>query len=226
MVLDVYSRKVVGWALKRTLAASLPLAALEQAIEQRQPLPGLVHHSDRGLQYASEEYARVLRLHGIVPSMSRPANPYDNAFCESFMRTLKREEIDARAYRDLSDLQANVTVFIEQYYNRVRLHSALGYLPPEQFEQAASISQAGDCPAASMSFSRHGEIYRWDRETAKTVSPAHPINESPAGYSLAGCSPAEPDSASPADAIVQQTSNLGKNEITKRHVRKSETVST
>ena len=105
MVLDVYSRKVVGWALKRTLAASLPLAALEQAIEQRQPLPGLVHHSDRGLQYASEEYARVLRLHGIVPSMSRPANPYDNAFCESFMRTLKREEIDARAYRDLSDLQ-------------------------------------------------------------------------------------------------------------------------
>ena len=226
VVLDLYSRKVVGWALKRTLAASLPLAALEQAIEQRQPLPGLVHHSDRGLQYASEEYARVLRLHGIVPSMSRPANPYDNAFCESFMRTLKREEIDARAYRDLSDLQANVTVFIEQYYNRVRLHSALGYLPPEQFEQAASISQAGGCPAASMSFSRHGEIYRWDRETAKTVSPAHPINESPAGYSLAGCSPAEPDSASPAEAMVQQTSNLGKNEITKRHVRKSETVST
>jgi transposase InsO family protein len=190
VVLDVFSRKVVGWALERTLAASLPLAALQQAIEQRQPPPGLVHHSDRGLQYASEEYARVLRLHGIVPSMSRPANPYDNAFCESFMRTLKREQIDARAYRDLDDLRANVAEFIEQYYNRCRLHSALGYLPPDEFEQAASINQVGGCPAASMSFSRHGEIYRWDRETAKTVSPAHPIDESPAGYSLAGCSPA------------------------------------
>jgi putative transposase len=226
VVLDVFSRKVVGWALERTLAASLPLAALQQAIEQRQPPPGLVHHSDRGLQYASEEYARVLRLHGIVPSMSRPANPYDNAFCESFMRTLKREEIDARAYRDLDDLRANVAEFIEQYYNRCRLHSALGYLPPDEFEQAASINQVGGCPAASMSFSRHGEIYRWDRETAKTVSPAHPIDESPAGYSLAGCSPAEPDSASPAEAMVQHTSDLDKTETSKQHVRQSETVST
>ena len=98
VVLDAYSRKAVGWALGRTLAASLAVTALEQAIAQRQPPPGLVHHSDRGLQYASEEYARVLRLHAITPSMSRPANPYDNAFCESFMRTLKREEIDARTY--------------------------------------------------------------------------------------------------------------------------------
>jgi transposase InsO family protein len=226
VMLDVYSRKVVGWALGRTLAASLPLAALQQAIEQRQPLPGLVHHSDRGLQYASEEYARVLRMHGIVPSMSRPANPYDNAFCESFMRTLKREEIDARAYRDLDQLRANVAEFIEQYYNRCRLHSALGYLPPEEFEQAASINQAGGCPAACMSFSRHGEIYRWDRETAKTVSPAHPIDESPAGYSLAGCSPAEPDSASPAEHRVQQNPALDITKNSKPHVRQSETVST
>jgi transposase InsO family protein len=195
VVLDAYSRKVVGWALERTLAAQLPLAALQQAIEQRQPLPGLVHHSDRGLQYASEEYAKVLRLHSITPSMSRPANPYDNAFCESFMRTLKREEIDARSYRGLDDLRANVQEFIEQYYNRSRLHSALGYRPPQEFEQLASAAGqnlAGGCGAASMSFSRHGEIYRWDRETEKSVSPAHPIDESPAGYSLAGCSPAEP----------------------------------
>ena len=134
MVLDVYSRKVVGWALKRTLAASLPLAALEQAIEQRQPLPGLVHHSDRGLQYASEEYARVLRLHGIVPSMSRPANPYDNAFCESFMKTLKQEEIYCRQYRDLKDLQAHLEEFVDLYYNQQRLHSALDYLSPSEFE--------------------------------------------------------------------------------------------
>jgi transposase InsO family protein len=192
VVLDRFSRKVVGWALGRTLAASLPLAALVQAIEQRQPPSGLVHHSDRGLQYASEEYARVLRRHGVVPSMSRPANPYDNAFCESFMRTLKGEEIDARAYRDLDDLRAHLAEFIEQYYNRCRLHSALGYRPPEEFEQAAAINQAGGCGAASMSFSRHGEIYRWDGETASTASPAHPIDESPAGYSLPGCSPAEP----------------------------------
>ena len=207
MVLDVYSRKVVGWALKRTLAASLPLAALEQAIEQRQPLPGLVHHSDRGLQYASEEYARVLRLHGIVPSMSRPANPYDNAFCESFMRTLKREEIDARSYRDLDDLRAHVQEFIERYYNRIRLHSALGYRPPEEFEQAAALTEhnlAGGCGAACMSFSRHGEIYRSGTKTAqqqgepdRSSSPAHRIDESPVGYSLTGWSPPEPVSASP-----------------------------
>ena len=205
VVLDKFSRKVVGWALQRSLAASLTVAALEQAIEQRQPLPGLVHHSDRGLQYASEEYARVLRLYRIVPSMSRPANPYDNAFCESFMRTLKREEIDARAYRDLDELRAHVEEFIEQYYNRSRLHSALGYRPPEEFEQMAVAEQdlVGGCGAASMSFSRHGEIYRWDRETARTASPPHPIDESPAGYSLAGCSPAEPDSASPVIDYAQ-----------------------
>lgn len=226
VVLDAYSRKVVGWALARTLAASLPLAALEQAIRQRQPAPGLVHHSDRGLQYASEEYAKVLRLHGITPSMSRPANPYDNAFCESFMRTLKREEIDARSYRDLDDLRDNVQQFIEAYYNRCRLHSALGYLPPEEFEQFAAINQAGGCGAASMSFSRHGEIYRWDREAAKTASPPHPIDESPAGYSLAGCSPAEPDSASPAEARINHNLALGITKNSKRQMRQTETVST
>jgi transposase InsO family protein len=229
VVLDVFSRKVVGRALGRALAASLPVAALRQAIEQRQPLPGLVHHSDRGLQYASEEYAKVLRLRGIVPSMSRPANPYDNAFCESFMRTLKREEIDARSYRDLDDLRAHVAEFIEQYYNRYRLHSALGYRPPEEFEQAAALTEpnlAGGIGAASMSFSRHGEIYRWDGETKESVSPAHPIDESPAGYSLAGCSPAEPDSASPTELMVKHNHALDITENNKRQVRQSKTVST
>jgi putative transposase len=220
VVLDKFSRKVVGWALGRTLAATLPLAALEQAIEQRQPPPGLVHHSDRGLQYASQEYGQLLLLHHITPSMSRPANPYDNAFCESFMRTLKREEIDARSYRDLDDLRAHVAEFIERYYNRIRLHSALGYRPPEEFEQAAAVNQAGSCGAASMSFSRHGEIYRWDRETANTVSPAHPIDESPAGYSLAGCSPAEPDSASPAEPRIDHNLALGITENSKRQMRR------
>ena len=220
VVLDKFSRKVVGWALGRTLAATLPLAALEQAIEQRQPPPGLVHHSDRGLQYASREYGQLLLLHHITPSMSRPANPYDNAFCESFMRTLKREEIDARSYRDLDDLRAHVAEFIERYYNRIRLHSALGYRPPEEFEQAAAGNQAGSCGAASMSFSRHGEIYRWDRETANTVSPAHPIDESPAGYSLAGCSPAEPDSASPAEPRIDHNLALDITENSKRQMRR------
>jgi transposase InsO family protein len=231
VVLDAFSRKVVGWALGRTLAASLPVAALQQAIAQRQPPPGLVHHSDRGLQYASEEYAKVLRLHGIVPSMSRPANPYDNAFCESFMRTLKREEIDARSYRDLDELRAHVQEFIEEYYNRLRLHSALGYRPPEEFEQAGAINQAVGCGAASMSFFRHGEIYRWDKKQGNGVpdrssTPPHPIDESPAGYSLAGCAPAEPDSASPAEAIVLHTSGLAITKNSKRQVRQTETVST
>jgi transposase InsO family protein len=226
VVLDAWSRKVVGWALEPTMTASLPVAALDQAVEQRQPPPGLVHHSDRGMQYASEEYAKVLRLHGIVPSMSRPANPYDNAFCESFMRTLKREEIDARSYRDLDDLRTHIEEFIEQYYNRCRLHSALGYRPPEEFEQIAAVNQGGACGAASMSFFRHGEIYRWGGEAAPTVSPAHPIDESPAGYSLAGCSPAEPASASPAAIRVNQDRALGITKNSKRQVRQKETVST
>jgi len=98
VILDGFSRKVVGWALERTLATRLPKAALELAIAERQPPPGLVHHSDRGVQYASDEYVRVLRQHQMIPSMSRPANPYDNASCESFMKTLKREEIYANDY--------------------------------------------------------------------------------------------------------------------------------
>ena len=207
VVLDVYSRKVVGWELGRTLKASLAVSALHQAIAERQPPRGLVHHSDRGWQYCSLEYVQLLQQYSILPSMSRPANPYDNAFCESFMRTLKREEIDANVYRDLEDLRTHIAQFIEQYYNRSRLHSALGYRSPQEFEQLAGAGQhgqAGGIGAANMSFLRHGEIYRWGRETAQAVSPAHPIDESPTGYSLAGCSPAEPDSASPAEAMVQQ----------------------
>jgi putative transposase len=210
VVLDGWSRKVVGWSLGRSLAAQLTVSALEQAIAQRQPSPGLVHHSDRGVQYACRQYVGLLESRGILPSMSRPANPYDNASCESFLRTLKREEIHASTYRDLEDLRAHIEEFIERYYNRIRLHSALGYLPPEEFEQAAAPPAHADSRgAAGMSFFRHGEIYRWDRKPAehgepnRFRSPAHPIDESPTGYSLAGCSPAEPDSASPATAHSQ-----------------------
>jgi putative transposase len=199
LVLDAWSRKVIGWALERTLTTRLPRTALEQAIQERQPQPGLVHHSDRGIQYASAEYVGVLAKYQMTPSMSRPANPYDNATCESFIRTLKREEIDAREYRDLKHLRETVAAFIDSYYNRVRLHSALGYRSPEEFERTA----AG---AASMSFFRHEEIYRSDlgpkrhgkQEPVGTRFPDHRLDESPVGYSLAGWSPPEPASASPA----------------------------
>src|SRR4029078_4765976 len=126
--------RIRGRSLDQTLATRLPLAALEQAIAERQPPPGLVHHSDRGVQYASGDYVRILRKHQMIPSMSRPANPYDNASCESFLKTLKREEIYANDYRDFDHLAGNVEEFIERYYNRCRLHSALGYRTPEEFE--------------------------------------------------------------------------------------------
>jgi transposase InsO family protein len=203
VILDAYSRKVVGWELDRTLAARLVIAALEKAIAERKPVPGLVHHSDRGVQYASDEYVRLLRKQEMIPSMSRPANPYDNASCESFMKTLKCEEIYANQYQDLDDLRTNIETFIDEYYNRQRLHSALGYRPPEEFEQV--IQPGAASTGATMSFFRHQEIFRSDvdsfksGETAETASPAHRLDESPAGYSLAGWSPPEPASASPTE---------------------------
>jgi putative transposase len=152
VILDRFSRKVVGWALDRTLGNRLAVGALEQALEKRQPPPGLVHHSDRGLQYASAEYAAVLEKHRMVPSMSRPANPYDNASCESFMKTLKREEIYANKYDDLEHLRANIEEFIEEYYNRQRLHSALGYRSPEEFEQQIETPSPAESRGATMVF--------------------------------------------------------------------------
>jgi len=157
VILDGFSRKVVGWALDRTLAMRLTIGALEQAIERRQPEPGLVHHSDRGLQYASEEYVKVLENNRVIPSMSRPANPYDNASCESFMKTLKREEIYANKYDDLENLRANIEEFIEQYYNRLRLHSALGYRSPEEFEQQIQASSSAGSRSATMVFFENNE---------------------------------------------------------------------
>jgi len=135
VLLDAFSRRVIGWALSRTLEAELTLSALRMALRQRPPAPGLVHHSDRGVQYASTDYTDLLREHGIGISMSRTGNPYDNAQAESFMKTLKYEEIYRSEYRDLADLYASMGEFIETVYNRKRLHSALGYLPPAEFEQ-------------------------------------------------------------------------------------------
>jgi putative transposase len=153
LILDGFSRKVVGWALERTLTNRLAIAALEQAIAKRQPPPGLIHHSDRGVQYASGEYVAILDRRRMIPSMSRPANPYDNASCESFIKTLKREEIRANWYKNLEHLRANIEIFIEQYYNQQRLHSALGYRSPEEFErQAQCQSGAADSKGATITF--------------------------------------------------------------------------
>jgi transposase InsO family protein len=154
VVIDRFSRKAIGWALDRSLAARVAVTALQQAIVRRQPSPGVVHHSDQGVQYASADYVKVLEANHMIPSMSRPANPYDNAVCESFMKTLKQEEIYCNQYRDFEELSAHLDEFIGNYYNRLRLHSALGYRTPEEFERdaAATTTGGGSCVAATMKY--------------------------------------------------------------------------
>jgi len=141
VILDAFSRRVLGWGLDRTLQDELTLTALRMALEQRQPGPGLVHHSDQGVQYASGDYTGLLRAHGIVISMSRKGNPYDNAVAESFIKTLKYEEVYRDEYRDLAEARVSIERFLEQVYNERRLHSALGYRPPAEFEVAWQSSQ-------------------------------------------------------------------------------------
>jgi putative transposase len=157
IILDAYSRKVVGWALATHLRAELAIAALEMALAARRPpLGSLIHHSDRGVQYACGDYTAILRAHDIQPSMSRVGNPYDNAKAESFMKTLKQEEVNGSGYRDAADARERIGTFIEQVYNRQRLHSALDYRPPEEYEATLprlrvaisppSISITQNCP--------------------------------------------------------------------------------
>jgi len=134
VILDAYSRRVIGWALDRTMEDELTLAALRMALARRVVEAGLVHHSDRGSQYASNDYTDLLKANGITISMSRKGNPWDNAACESFMKTLKYEEVLRNEYRDLADARASIREFLEKIYNQKRLHSALGYLPPARFE--------------------------------------------------------------------------------------------
>ena len=134
VILDGYSRRVIGWALDRTLESDLALTALRMALSRRSIGPGLVHHSDRGVQYASRDYTDLLQSQGIQISMSRKGNPWDNAACESFMKTLKYEEVYRSEYRDLAEARSSIGQFLERIYNRKRLHSALGYVPPVEFE--------------------------------------------------------------------------------------------
>jgi putative transposase len=144
VVLDAFSRRVVGWALDRTLEAVLVITALRRALTERRPTAGLVHHSDRGVQYACGDYTEILKNHGITISMSRKGNPYDNAACESFLKTLKYEEVYRQEYRDLAEARAAVGEFLNRTYNHKRLHSALGYRPPVEFEQIQSILQKAE----------------------------------------------------------------------------------
>jgi putative transposase len=156
VVLDAFSRRVVGWSVDRSLQARLPTNALQMAIMNRRPPVGLVHHSDRGVQYRCKTYMQTLREHRMLASISRPGKPYDNAFCESFMKTLKREEIYANEYRNLEHLVQSVEAFIEHYYNRCRLHSALGYRSPEEFEgRSLQRNAQADLAASKVTLSDH-----------------------------------------------------------------------
>lgn len=159
VLLDAYSRRVIGWSLGHAMNSGLVVQALKKALEDRRPLPGLVHHSDQGVQYASMEYVEMLESSGAVLSMSHAGCPWENGRCESFIKTLKHEEIDARPYCTIEELAAHVEEFIERIYNPVRLHSALAYLSPVEFEQRQELGKdAAAWLPATMSFPRHREI--------------------------------------------------------------------
>jgi len=149
VILDAYSRRVIGWALDRTIEDDLTLRALRMALVQRVIEPGLVHHSDRGSQYASGDYTDLLKENSIEISMSRKGNPWDNAACESFMKTLKYEEVHRNEYRDLTEVRSTIRIFLEKVYNQKRLHSAIGYVPPAEFE-ANLITQRKEAAARQL----------------------------------------------------------------------------
>jgi len=155
VVIDAFSRRVVGWAMADHLRASLAIDALTMALKERCPAWGsLIHHSDRGVQYACSDYTKVLEAHGITASMSRVGNPYDNAKAESFMKTLKAEEVDGRLYRNLNEAERCIGTFVDEVYNKQRLHSALGYRPPAEFEalHRASLQPGGNGAARADGF--------------------------------------------------------------------------
>lgn len=139
VILDVCSRRCIGWSLGRRLNAELALSALRIALGSRVVVPGLVHHSDRGVQYASKDYTDLLKDNGIAISMSRRGNPYDNAYAESFMKTLKYEEVYLSEYETIADARSSIEHFIEEVYNSKRLHSSLGYVPPVEYEQQLEL---------------------------------------------------------------------------------------
>lgn len=141
VILDAFSRRVIGWALSHHIDSALCLTALTMALRARTPAPGLVHHSDRGVQYASDDYVAALNANGITISMTRKGNPYDNAIAESFIKTLKYEEVHINEYADISEAHQSIGHFLELVYNHNRLHSSLGYVSPGEFETAFNAKQ-------------------------------------------------------------------------------------
>jgi transposase InsO family protein len=150
IVLDAYSRRVIGWELGEDLSADLALGALNRALADRPLAPGIMHHSDRGVQYCSHAYVEKLQAHQFLISMSRTGNPYDNAKAESFMKTLKSEEVYLRQYRDQTDARSSLQQFLEEVYNAQRLHSALGYLPPAEFERSRRVQTKKEAAARQL----------------------------------------------------------------------------